>query len=167
MTKRTAKGAVEKKPRQSRKNGRPSIYSKKLADTICTRIAGGESLRSVCRDDGMPVLSTVLLWVVDDREGFSEQYHRAREAAGYSHADEALDMRHQLYSGELDHQSARVILDALKWGAERMAPKKHSPRQEVDHSSEDGSMTPKGLDASTLSDATLKELMDARRAKPE
>lgn len=35
----------------------------------------------------------------------------------------------------------------------------------VDHSSEDGSMTPKpALDASKLSDATLEELMNARRA---
>jgi len=82
------------------------------------------------------------LWVVDDREGFSDQYHRAREAAGYSHADEALQLRNELRDGLIDPSSAKVILDALKWGAERMAPKKHSQRQEVDHSSSDGSMTP-------------------------
>lgn len=37
----------------------------------------------------------------------------------------------------------------------------------VDHSSEDGSMTPKPLDATVLSDTALKELMDARRAESE
>jgi len=122
--------------------GRPTSHTQELADEICTRLAGGESLRSICEPEDMPAHSTVLLWVVDDREGFSDQYHRAREAAGYSHADEAMHLRHELREGEIDPQSAKVILDALKWGAERMAPKKHSPRQEVDHRSGDGSMSP-------------------------
>ena len=111
----------------------------------------------------MPVISTILLWVVRDREGFSEQYHASREAAGYAHADEALDLRNELRNGELDPSAAKVILDALKWGAERMAPKRHSPRQE--HISPDGSMTPPTtIDASKLDNDTLRKLMDARRA---
>lgn len=122
--------------------GRPSKYTQEIADEICTRIAGGESLRSVCSDDHMPVLSTVLLWVVHDREGFSDQYHASREAAGYAHADEALALRNELREGTLDPPTAKVILDALKWGAERMAPKRHSQRQEVDHTSSDGSAGP-------------------------
>ena len=122
--------------------GRPTIYTEELAGEICTHIAGGKSLRSFCAQEGKPALSTVLLWVVEDREGFSEQYARARDAAGYAHADEALDMRYAILAGEIDPQSAKVVLDALKWGAERMSPKKHSPRQELDHSTSDGSMRP-------------------------
>lgn len=148
---------------QAKNSGRPSACTPEMVDEICTRIAEGESLRSICRDDHTPVLSTVLLWVVRDKDGFSEQYHAAREAAGYAHADEALELRHLLYDGTIDHQSAKVILDALKWGAERMAPKRHSQRQELNHSSEDGSMTPRpAMDASRLSDTALKELMAAR-----
>lgn len=131
--------------------GRPSAFTEEIRDEICNRIAGGESLRSICREDHIPALSTVLLWVVHNRNGFSEHYHAAREAAGYAHADEALELRHMLYSGEIDHQSAKVILDSLKWGAEKMAPKKHSQRQEIDHSSSDGSMTP-NRDGSALED---------------
>jgi len=147
--------------------GRPSAYTQEIADEICQRIAGGESLRSVCRDEHMPALSTVLLWVVHDREGFSDQYHASREAAGYAHADEALHLRNELRAGELDPSTAKVILDALKWGAERMAPKRHSQRQEHDHRSGDGSMTPKGIDASQLSDAALQELMNARSSESD
>jgi hypothetical protein len=121
---------------------RPTKYTDKIKDEICTRIAGGESLRAICAEEHMPVMSTVLLWVVNDRNGFSEHYHASREAAGYAHADEALALRHELRAGTIDHQSAKVILDALKWGAERMAPKKHSQRQEMDHTSSDGSMKP-------------------------
>jgi len=146
---------------------RPTVYTDAIKDEICTRIAAGESLRAICADESMPAMSTVLLWVVNNREGFSEHYHASREAAGYAHADEALALRFELREGTLDPQSAKVILDALKWGAERMAPKKHSQRQDLNHTSDDGSMTPKPMDASTLSDSTLKELMRARRAESD
>lgn len=128
--------------------GRPTKCTKDIAGSICTSLAEGESLRSVCISEEMPTKSTVLLWVVQGRviEGtdkiFSDQYHDAREAAGYSHADEALAIRHELREGTLDYQTAKVILDALKWGAERMAPKRHASRQELAHSNPDGSMTP-------------------------
>jgi len=146
---------------------RPTVYTDAIKDEICTRIAAGESLRAICADESMPAMSTVLLWVVNNREGFSEHYHASREAAGYAHADEALALRFELREGSIDPQSAKVILDALKWGAERMAPRRHSQRQDLNHTSEDGSMTPKSVDASTLSDATLEELMRARRAESD
>lgn len=150
------------------RGGRPTAYTEELRDEICTRIAGGESLRSICADDHVPAMSTVLLWVVNDRERFSEHYHAAREAAGYAHADEALALRYELREGTIGHQEAKVILDALKWGAERMAPKKHSQRQDVNHTSEDGSMSPQpSIDTSKLSDTALKELMDARASADE
>lgn len=123
--------------------GRPSKYTKALGDKICRRIAGGESLRSICASDKYPNKSTVLLWIVDGKHTeFSDQYHAAREAAGYSHADEALDLRNQVLDGSVEPNAAKVVLDALKWGAERMSPKRHSQRQELAHSSPDGSMTP-------------------------
>lgn len=111
--------------------GRPSIYNEELAQEICRRLADGESLRSICRDDGMPAKSTVLLWVVTPEHPFSDQYARAREAAGYSHADEMVDLRHRVLSGEVEPNAGRVVADMLKWSAERMAPKRHSPRQEL------------------------------------
>lgn len=121
--------------------GRPTKYTQVLALSICEHIAGGKSLRSFCREEDAPALSSVCLWIVTKPE-FSEQYRRAREAAGYAHADDILDMADEVYNGTLEPQSAKVIIDAKKWAAERMAPKAHSPRQEVDHTSTDGSMTP-------------------------
>lgn len=121
---------------------RPTIYTDELANTICSRLAGGESLRSICRDDAMPDISTVLLWVVDDRSGFSAQYLRAREAAGYAHADNVVNMADRAASGEMEPNAARSAMHGYIWAAERMAPKRHSPRQEVDHSSSDRTMSP-------------------------
>jgi len=127
---------------------RPTKCTQDITDEICYRLADGESLRSICADDRMPEKASVLLWVVQERKidgterRFSDQYHASREAAGYSHADEALGLRYELREGSLDPQTAKVILDALKWGAERMAPKRHSQRQEIDHQSSDGSIRP-------------------------
>ena len=59
--------------------GRPSTFTQKIADEICERIADGESLRSICGDDGFPTKSTVFKWL-NDFPGFSDQYARAREA---------------------------------------------------------------------------------------
>ena len=132
--------------------GRPTKCTQEITDELCRRLADGDSLREVCADEKMPEKSTVLLWVVQERkiEGtdrlFSDQYHAGREAAGYSHADEAMDLRNEIRTGDIDPQAAKVILDALKWGAERMAPKRHSQRQEVDHRSGDGSMTPSRIE---------------------
>jgi hypothetical protein len=128
--------------------GRDTKCTPEIVEAVCERLAGGESLRSIAKDVDMPAVSTVLLWVVTGRlvEGtdvpFSEHYMQAREAGGYSHADRVIETVDKVCAGEIDPQAARAMLDGLKWAAERMAPKKHSPRQEIDHSSTDGSMTP-------------------------
>lgn len=111
---------------------RPSKFSSELGNSICSRLAGGESLRSICRDPAMPVNSTVLLWVVDGQHNeFSEQYRLAREAAGYAHADRLIDIVEQVEGGALSPATARVMADQLKWSAERMAPRAHTVKQDV------------------------------------
>ena len=105
----------------AKKNGRPTKYNEKLRDEICHRLALGESLRSICRDKSMPTLSTVMLWVVQDRENFSVHYARARDAQAITHVDEMLDYRHGLLSGEIEPQAAKVAADIIKWTSERMA----------------------------------------------
>jgi len=129
-------------PIESKQPGRPTIYTDELANEICERIAGGETLRSVCRDDRMPVVSTVLLWAVRNRSGFSEQYRAAREAQGYSDADRIRELVDMVIDGDIDPPNAKVAIDAYKWTAERNAPKVYGPKQSLDHTSSDGSMTP-------------------------
>lgn len=144
---------------------RPTVMTKEIIDKICAALAGGESLSSICRADDMPARSTVLLAVVDDRDGFRTDYMRAREAAGFSHADSIVDIVNQVGGGQLEPNAAKAMMDGLKWAAERMASKHHAPNQKIDHTSSDGSMTPSpAIDTSGLSDETLSELMRARRS---
>lgn len=143
--------------------GRPTAMKPEVVAEICERLAGGESLRSICADSHLPAISTVMLAVVEDRDDFRNNYMRAREAAGYSHGDRVVDIVDRVASGELDPNQGRVMMVGLQWAAERMAAKVYSPKQSVDHTSSDGSMTPKpALDTSKLSDETLRELMNAR-----
>lgn len=118
--------------------GRPSVYTDELADRICEWIADGKSLRSFEREnDDSPALSTICLWIVNN-EKFSEHYRRARQAGGYAHADDILEVADQVLVGQLEPASAKVVIDAKKWAAERMAPKGHATKQVLEHVGEDG-----------------------------
>ncbi|MFX8836770.1 hypothetical protein ABTM80_19580, partial [Acinetobacter baumannii] len=57
--------------------GRARAFASKLAVRICERIAGGESLRAICRDDGFPARATVFRWLAE-HPTFAEHYARAR-----------------------------------------------------------------------------------------
>ena len=111
---------------------RPTKYTEKIRDQICERLASGESLRSICNDSKMPVISTVLLWVVNDRDGFSEHYARAREAQAHHHVDEMLDMRFDILDGTVEPNAARVVADMIKWSAERMSRKAFAAKKPDD-----------------------------------
>ena len=69
---------------------RPTDYTPELAEEICQHIAGGESLRSFCRNPKKPHVATVCRWIIKHDE-FREQYTHAREAAGYAHGDGVID----------------------------------------------------------------------------
>jgi len=77
----------EKKPKPPRKGaapaeakppGRPSSFTQEIADEICQRLAKGEPLAQICRDDRMPASRTVSDWKAA-HETFSADFARARE----------------------------------------------------------------------------------------
>lgn len=115
---------------------RPTIYTEELRDEICERLSSGESLCSICADEHIPHIATVLIWVTTDREGFFEHYARAREAQAHYHVDEMLDLRHDLLAGNSDPQAVRVVSDMIKWSAERMARKSFSAKPVESESTE-------------------------------
>lgn len=140
--------------------GRPTDYSQEISARICEWIAGGQSLRAFCRQKDTPDLSTVCRWIVAHDE-FRKQYVQAREAAGFAHADGIVEVTELLRDGTVDPQTGKAIMDGLKWAAERMAPKHHSPRQEVT-GAEGGPVQTATIDPKKLSTSALKELLAAR-----
>ena len=49
-----------------KKTGRPSKYTPEIAQEMCNRLANGEPLRQICRDEGFPAWQTVYDWMYRD-----------------------------------------------------------------------------------------------------
>lgn len=68
-----------------KKIGRPSKYTPELAQEICERLANGEPLRQICRDEHMPAWQKIYEWMWKDDSlgdrgvGLSGAIARARE----------------------------------------------------------------------------------------
>lgn len=114
-------------------------FTQVIADAICERIADGESLRSICRDESMPAKSTVFKWLANVKD-FADQYARAREAQADTLADEILEIADETShdtivtekNGEQPNSEwitrSRLRVDARKWLASKMAPKKYGDK---------------------------------------
>ena len=117
---------------------RPTKYSKELADKICERMANGESLRAICKDESMPARSTVTLWAADNREGFSVRYEVAFAARAHYWADELLDIADDSANDYMERLSkegeseavynpeavarSRLRVDSRKWLLSKLLP---------------------------------------------
>jgi hypothetical protein len=110
--------------------GRPTIYTDDLADDICWRISNGETLTRICKMDGYPAQPTVFRWL-QEKEGFRENYTRARLDQADHSADFLVDLGDDVLSGQVTADAARVVADIHKWTAARRAPKKYGDRIDV------------------------------------
>lgn len=125
---------------------RPTEYSQEVADSICERIANGESLRAICDEEGMPDKSTVFRWLAARTE-FCDQYARAREAQADALFDDILsiadngrndwmeknfgDDTRWVENGEALRRS-QLRIEARKWMAGKLKPKKYGEKLEID-----------------------------------
>ena len=123
--------------------GRPSDFTQDTANQICNRLAGGESLRSITEDPTMPSRQTIYSWMTA-RPAFLDQYVRAREEQAESMADEIVAIADEtpetapvfdkdgnqlaikLDSSYIQWQKNRI--DARKWTAAKLRPKKYGDR---------------------------------------
>lgn len=117
-----------------------SEHTQETRDIICDRLSGGESLTSICKDDGMPAKVTVFKWIRNDAE-FANQYARAREAQAEHYLDEIIQISdYSVLDTYIDPESgneltnhdviqrAKLRVDTRKWAMSRLAPKKYGDR---------------------------------------
>ena len=103
-------------------------YSPEIATKILTRIANGESVREICRDENMPNREAIRDWRVKYPE-FGDGYLKAKAIC----ADESFEeIEHIIDRSENDFQLAknRYKVDAIKWKLAKMMPKKYGDRPE-------------------------------------
>lgn len=144
--------------------GRPSKYSKALVDKICIEISTtNKGLAKICEGNDMPTYKTVFNWLGDDKyKEFLQSYTRAREAQADFLADECIDIadtpqegvktktdEHGKVSIEegdmLGHRKLQI--DARKWKAAKLAPKKYGDRVQQDVTIDDKTITPEEREA--------------------
>lgn len=129
--------------------GRPSEYNEETAISICERIAAGESLIRICDDEGLPHASTIYRWLAV-HEDFRDKYAHARETLADTFFDQIIDIADDgtndwmekhgqegentgwRENGEAMRRS-QLRIDARKWMAAKLKPKKYGDKLDVDH----------------------------------
>lgn len=127
--------------------GRPSSYNQEIADKICEKVATTAlSLRTICDDDNMPCVATVLNWLGSNAE-FLAQYTRAKEAQADYLAEEMLDIADDgsndfmtIVKGDESYEvenkewtsRSKLRLETRKWIASKLKPRKYGDKLEVE-----------------------------------
>ncbi len=118
----------------ARTKGRPpATYRPELALAICERIAGGETLSSICKSDGMPSAVSFRRWSLARKDLF-EAFMAARQLKADALFDEALDMARALALEPGTAQRVRaydVAISQLRWSAGKLNPQRFSERSAV------------------------------------
>jgi hypothetical protein len=133
--------------KQEKKIGRPSSKTEDRANAIIDRIAEGESLRGICRDEEMPTVGTFLKWVAEDTI-LMKQYARAMELRAEVVFDEMQEIADDATNDFMDKQNqdgsigdkalnaehiqrSKLRIDTRKWILSRMNPKKYGDNSKL------------------------------------
>jgi len=143
---------AQETPPVRNKGGRPSEYTQETADRICSQLAEGKSLRTVCKADDMPCMQTVFNWMRAYPQ-FLDQYTRAKEESADLLVEEMLDISDDAtndwmevhdkdnpgyrLNGEAINRS-RLRVDTRKWIAAKLKPKKYGERLQTEVTGADG-----------------------------
>jgi hypothetical protein len=116
-------------------------FHPRTALIICARIAGGESLRAICREEHMPDVGTFLHWVAK-HTALERRYVAAMEIRAEHLAEELQEIADQepppsvtIIDGKTIERidvswlaRQRLRIDVRKWTASKLKPKKYGDR---------------------------------------
>jgi hypothetical protein len=122
------------------------LYTRELADEICERLAEGESLKEICRSPHMPSSTAVRKWALEDRDGFSSRYARARDLQLESWSDDIVEISDDGANDWMERnqpdnpgwqlngehvQRSRLRSDNRKWLLSKLKPEKYGDRTAI------------------------------------
>ena len=121
---------------------RPTKYTVKIGDQICANITIGKSLKKIADENDFCIVS-IFNWLRTNEE-FLNNYTRAKEEQAELFAEEIIEIaddgRNDTYSEEEDgflktnHDviaRSRLRVDARKWVASKLKPKKYGDLAKV------------------------------------
>lgn len=132
--------------------GRPSDYTLEQATEICALLASGQPLVAICRSEETPDIRTVYRWLAVSEE-FRQLYARAREDQADTLADQIIEIADTPMLGVktktddegnvettegdmIEHR--RLQVDARKWIAAKLKPKKYGDKLSTELTGPDG-----------------------------
>jgi len=150
------------------------MYSKEersvIIDTVCLNMASGMSVKHIF-DNAIVSISRSLFyeWLIENKD-FSDKYARASEIRSDVLFDEIIeiadDQQGDIYIDkegreQTDHNviaRSRLRVDARKWAASKLNPKKYGDKQEIDHTTKGESINTTPLISLSIDgkDITLK-----------
>ncbi len=143
--------------------GRPSSFTQEIADRICELISTSDKgLHTICAEnEELPSTTCIMNWMnKEEHKLFVEQYARARLAQADFLADQMIQLsKNEIRSKTLvkgsaesgsfenetdydNHQRTRLMIDAYKWKASKLAPKKYGEKLDVTSQGEKVNITP-------------------------
>jgi hypothetical protein len=124
------------KLRQKKRHG-ACKFTPELGEKICAALAVGQSILAIARLEGMPPESTIRRWGRNSKwssEEFVAEYARAREDNAHHHFDRIQEIEKRLEKEEICPNSARVLLDSIKWRLAKQLPRSYGDRTRMDMS---------------------------------
>lgn len=129
-------------------------FDLEIANEICRRLAGGERLRVMCNEVGMPSAHTVQIWRRDN-DAFHAAYAKAREFQAETIFDEMLEIADTPLIGRRESDGPRgktihtedliehraLQIRTRQWILPRLS-KNMAEKSQIDHTSSDSSMSP-------------------------
>ena len=114
----------------------------RIINEICERIANGESVRAILKDDNLPAFNTFLIWI-GENEAKSKQYERSMQMRAEVLFEETLeiadDSSNDIEYGENGQrmnteyvQRSRLRVDTRKWFLSKLNPKKFGDKLQTD-----------------------------------
>lgn len=105
-------------------------------DKIIDELWKGHSLRKVLRKNKeLPSRRYIYEWLNPNNDkfdaAFSNQYAHVREDVADDYFEQILEIGRKVKNKEIEPANGRVAIDALKWAASRMKPKKYGDKLDL------------------------------------
>jgi hypothetical protein len=125
---------VEKKKHAG---GAPSKKTPELIDKFLDATMNGYSLTKTCKEVLHISVMQMYRWIQADAQ-LCEDYTRCSQYRADTRADKVDEILDDLRAGKIDPNTARVMIDAIKWQAAHERPKKYGDRITQEHTGEGG-----------------------------
>jgi len=164
------KAEALRKAREEDKTGRPTIYTRELADAILESIAHeGMTAREACKKHGL-VYATFSSWIADNRDGLCERWMRIKRLRVFEMLDEAIriaddasrdiqtDDEGREFVNRENIQRSKLRVEVRQWTMQRLVREHFGDKVAITGGGPEDAPVKFAPDLASMSDDDLKAL---------